>query len=118
MTKVSRPTNSLVGANYGFSAFQHQELMRIVAEFPSVCEVKIFGSRAKGNYKLGSDVDLAVFGDNVSYDVIAALAYELNEESILPYYFDVLAVASISSAALIKHINDVGFVIYRKQSVD
>lgn len=98
----------------GFTEFQYQELIRFIETFPDIELVKVFGSRAMGTYKKGSDADLVVFGDNVSYETITALSYVLNEESILPYYFDVLAGSQISSEALIKHIDELGKVIYRQ----
>jgi len=79
-----------------------------ISLFPEIEKVFIFGSRAKGNYKRGSDIDLAVSGDNVTYSMINQLAYKLNEESLLPYYFDLLHLEKISSEALLEHIKKHG----------
>lgn len=62
----------------------------------------IFGSRAKNTYKKGSDVDIAIVGDE------RRLSYILNEESNLPYYFDVINLEKIKNENLIEHINRVG----------
>ena len=62
----------------------------------------LFGSRAKGNYRRGSDVDLAIIGDERS------VAYRLNEETHLPYFFDVLNLKKISNEPLREHIERVG----------
>jgi len=62
----------------------------------------LFGSRAKGNYKKGSDVDIAVIGDEKK------LSYCLNEESNLPYFFDVVNLDHISNQNLMEHIQRVG----------
>ncbi len=66
----------------------------------------IFGSRAKGNYKKGSDIDLAVIGDH------KYLNYFLNEETTLPYFFDVINLQEIKNENLKEHIQRVGKVIY------
>lgn len=50
----------------------------------------LFGSRAKGQHRKGSDVDLAVQGDRVTDDSITTLADQLNEVRPLPYLFDVV----------------------------
>ena len=65
----------------------------------------LFGSRAKGDYRRGSDVDLAIIGDERS------VAYRLNEETHLPYFFDVINLDKISNQPLRDHIERVGKVI-------
>jgi predicted nucleotidyltransferase len=62
----------------------------------------LFGSRAKGNFKKGSDVDIAVLGND------RKLSYCLNEESNLPYFFDVVNLETISNENLKEHIRRVG----------
>ena len=48
----------------------------------------VFGSRAKGNYRNGSDVDIALKGKNLDFRIVSHLSYLLNEETPLPYRFD------------------------------
>lgn len=62
----------------------------------------IFGSRAKGNYKKGSDIDIAIVGDELKAN------YILNEEVNLPYYFDVVNLEKITNKELLEHIKRVG----------
>ncbi len=66
----------------------------------------LFGSRAMGNYKKGSDVDLAVIGDD------RKLSYCLNEESNLPYFFDVMNLEQLENENLLAHIRRVGKSLY------
>jgi predicted nucleotidyltransferase len=80
--------------------------------FPEIHQVVLFGSRAKGTYKPGSDVDLAIKGDAVTYETALRLAEVLNEETPLPYFFDVLHYEAIAEPRLIEHIDRVGVVIY------
>jgi predicted nucleotidyltransferase len=86
------------------------------SEFPEIEEVTLFGSRAMGNYKKGSDIDLAVKGVEVSLRTISNLNARLNEKIPLPYMFDVVEYASINTPALIEHIDVHGKVIYRKDT--
>ena len=67
-----------------------------------VDKIIVFGSRAKGNYKKGSDVDLAIIGDEKK------LSYYLNEKTNLPYFFDVINLKKITNKNLIAHIKRVG----------
>lgn len=92
----------------GISKTEVDEILMLAKQFPDVERVVLFGSRAKGTHKLGSDVDLAILGDAVSYSTINELSYLLNEESVLPYYFDIINVADISSSALLSHIKEYG----------
>lgn len=80
--------------------------------FPEIEEVVIFGSRAMGNYKKGSDVDITVKGDKVTYDTVARLNAVLNEELPIPYVIDVLDYGSIKNKALLKHIRIYGKELY------
>lgn len=77
-------------------------------------KVVIFGSRAKGNYKTGSDVDLAVYGDRVTFDVVARLHSMLEDESPMPYFFDVINVNHLDNHDLKLHIERVGKVIFQR----
>ena len=73
----------------------------------------IFGSRAMGNFKKGSDVDIVLYGSNIENEV-RLINHELNERTVLPYYFDVLNYNEIENFDLKKHINKFGKVIFDK----
>lgn len=79
-----------------------------IQEFPEIEKVILFGSRAKGNYKKGSDVDLAIKGDRLTYEITARFADCLNEEKPLPYFFDVVHYEAIADLMLKAHIDRVG----------
>lgn len=79
---------------------------------PEIERLVLFGSRATGRHRTGSDVDLAVQGEQVSYATVLALADQLNEVLPLPYLFDVLDYNTISAPALREHIDRQGVPIY------
>ena len=87
-------------------------IVAVLARYPSVQTAVIFGSRAKGNYKQGSDVDIALQGEGMGNAVAADVAYALNEETIMPYVFDVLNYHAITNADLIAHIDRMGRPFY------
>ena len=68
-----------------------------------------------GNYKNGSDVDIAIFGENISNKVIFKLNDYLNEVYPLPYFFDIIQYDKISNENLINHIDREGKVIYTRK---
>jgi uncharacterized protein len=99
---------------FGLQRRDLAEINNILQKFPSIEEAIIFGSRAKGNFKTGSDVDLAIKGLDISHEVLASLSYMLNEESAMPYYFDVVHFEAISEKELTEHMKRVGQCIYIK----
>ncbi|MFZ1977811.1 MAG: nucleotidyltransferase domain-containing protein, partial [Bacteroidota bacterium] len=86
----------------------------VLSHHQEVEEARILGSRAKGNFKQGSDVDISLKGNNLSIHIAAAIQEELNEETKMPYQFDVLYYDSIENDDLRKHIDRVGIVFYKK----
>lgn len=93
------------------------ELMRgVFRRFPTISEVIVYGSRAKGTYRPESDIDLALIGiaDNIQ---AGAVAHELDELP-LPYRFDVKAYGGITYPPLQEHIARVGVSLYRSDLSD
>jgi uncharacterized protein len=88
-------------------------IIKAIKKHAEIERAKIFGSRAKGNYKKGSDVDIAIFGKNINGKIVARTSDTLNEEYPLPYFFDVIHYESITNKQLIEHIDKLGIEIYR-----
>lgn len=86
----------------------------ILSQEPTVEQAIVFGSRAKGNFKNGSDLDIALKGKELDFDAISKISYILNEETSLPYTFDILNYNSIKEPALIEHIDRIGISFYKK----
>ncbi len=91
-----------------------EAIVSVLSRQPKVNEAIIFGSRAKGNFKNGSDVDIALKGKDLDFDTISRISYSLNEETNMPYKFDVLNYHIIDEPALIDHIDRVGIEFYRR----
>ena len=89
-------------------------MMKAFAKHPEIDKVILFGSRAMGNYKRSSDIDLAIIGENIDRRIIAILLDDLNEEYPIPYYFDVINYQEISNEELKKHIDTEGKVLWEK----
>ncbi|WP_292663978.1 nucleotidyltransferase domain-containing protein [Nitratifractor sp.] len=89
---------------YGLET-QEWETIKEVLQEADTAKAILFGSRAKGDYRRGSDVDLAIIGNE------REVAYRLNEETNLPYFFDVIHLQKISNKALLEHIERVGKAI-------
>lgn len=100
--------------DFGLRPEELAEIIRILQKFPGVEEAILFGSRAKGNFKKGSDVDLAIKGQGIDRGIVAALSILLNEESATPYFYDIVHCEEIAEPELLDHIQRVGKCIYTR----
>ncbi len=95
----------------GLSKDQMRSIHVILSSFPEVKTAVLFGSRAMGNYKEASDIDIALLGKEINFKVLINLKDQF-ENSNIPYFVDLVDYQTIASEALLKHINDVGITIY------
>lgn len=93
---------------FGISDKSYQLLTETLMECPQIEEVIIFGSRAMGNYKQGSDIDLALKGSNCTPGFILDLKGYINEELPIPYYVDIVHYDTIRNVELKEHIDRIG----------
>jgi predicted nucleotidyltransferase len=100
---------------YGLESETVNNIKAIFSKFDEIEKVVLYGSRAMGNYKTGSDIDLTLFGDNLSLRTIFAIQDEL-EELFLPYKFDISIYSKIENRDLRDHIKRVGKIFYQKKS--
>ena len=87
-------------------------IIETLATFEEIEEAVIFGSRAMGHAKRGSDVDLALKGKRLDRTTVTHVKFVLDEELPLPYFFDVVHYDSLTNTALKAHIDDKGKVLF------
>lgn len=97
---------------FGLSDDQLRQVQTILSKYPSITEAVVFGSRAMGNYKEASDVDVALKGD-ITLSMVADVKYALEEDTYLPFFFDIIAYGIIDAPKLKEHIDKYGEVLYR-----
>lgn len=88
-------------------------IIEIMENHSEVSEAIIFGSRALGNYKTGSDIDIVIKGDSLDNRILYEITDDLNENYPIPYFFDVLLFKEIKSESLIDHIKQFGKTVYQ-----
>ena len=76
--------------NFGLKDSDIQFMQALFAEEPTIEQAWVFGSRAKGNHQAGSDVDIALIGTELTRQTVARIHAILEEESPIPYFFDVV----------------------------
>ncbi|WP_059172389.1 nucleotidyltransferase domain-containing protein [Bacillus sp. FJAT-27445] len=101
---------------YGLLEKDLDYIDRALSSFSEIDTAYIFGSRAMGNYKRGSDVDIAISGKGVTEKTLFQVYDLLNEEYPLPYFFDVVIYEDIKNEELKRHIDTVGKKIYQREN--
>ncbi len=96
--------------DFGLNKKDLESINAVFLTNSKVESVKIFGSRAKGNYRKNSDIDLVLMGKISQLDG-EKIASDLDDLA-LPYLFDVKIFSEINSVELLDHINRVGIFIY------
>ena len=100
--------------NYGLSQSTIQKIRSVLSHYPQVEIAILYGSRAKCNYKNGSDIDLTLQGNaDLTLSVIYRILDDL-DELLLPYTIDLSDLKDISDPDLIEHIQRVGVTFYDK----
>ena len=89
------------------------KLQKIFANYLQIESVKIYGSRTKGNYKNGSDIDLTLIGKELNLTIVNTIETQI-DDLLLPYLFDISVYHQISNPDLIDHIQRVGQIFYQR----
>jgi len=96
-----------VPLKYGLKPDVWRSILDILQTVPQVTEIILFGSRAKGNFKPGSDIDLCIKGESISHQDVKTLLCEIDKLD-LPWETDIIYYESISDVAVKEHIDRVG----------
>lgn len=90
----------------------HRKHLRRFRPAPGRGKAVLYGSRAKGNFKPGSDIDLTLFGEGPTSTQLGEIDEEL-DELLLPYQIDLSIFDQIENVKLHEHIERVGVVFYQ-----
>lgn len=101
---------------YGLKTETRKAIQKAILQIKDIEKVVLYGSRAKGNYSNGSDIDITLFGhdltlDNSVYPLMGAL-----DDLYLPYSFDISIHSQINNPDLIEHIEKIGKVFCERDN--
>ena len=99
---------------YGLSESTVTKICTVFSQYPAIERAVLYGSRAKGNFKPASDIDLTLYGASLTPRLCATIADAL-DELLLPYGIDLSLFDCLDSVELREHIARVGIVFYRQQ---
>lgn len=85
----------------------------VLSRFPEVERAVLFGSRAKGTYKPGSDIDLALSGRGLDWRTVG-LIYDAMDDLFLPYRFSLIQHDGKTDPEVAAHIARVGIPLFQR----
>lgn len=100
---------------FGLSSECLNSIIATLTQHTQIEKASIFGSRSMGNYKNGSDVDIAIYGEHITPEIVNRISVELNEIRPLPYMFDIVHYDSLEHPELRGHIDEYGRVFYERE---
>lgn len=100
--------------DYGLPPATVQRIQEALSRFPNIDKAVVYGSRAMGTYKTGSDIDLTLHGDTLTMQNLAAISSAL-DDLLLPYTIDLSLFSMLNNADLREHIGRVGTIIFERK---
>lgn len=98
---------------FGLTRETIAEIHAVLAGFPSIDRAILYGSRAKGTYEPGSDIDLCLEGAKLTTSDLISVISAL-DNTLLPYSFDLSLKHHLNELPLIEHIERVGQLFYER----
>ncbi|CAA9892777.1 conserved hypothetical protein [Candidatus Methylobacter favarea] len=102
---------------FGLKPHTISAIQKVFARHPEIRQAVLYGSRAKGTYRPGSDIDLTLFGDALTYTRLDRIETEI-DDLLLPYTVDLSLHAQIDNTDLLDHIQRVGQVFYQRDEFE
>jgi len=100
-------------ASHGLSQSSIERIIFVLRRFPDIEKVVLFGSRAKGTYKHGSDIDLALAGQGLNWRELGRISDQL-DDLMLPYRFSVINLGNRTDPEVAEHISRVGIPLFQR----
>ncbi len=90
-------------------------ICQVFACYPGLAQAILYGSRAKGTFRPGSDIDLTLKGEITDQELLNL--YGDLDDLCLPYKFDLSLYRQLDNQALLEHIERVGQVFYERSNL-
>lgn len=95
----------------GLSFSVQDQLTHVFQKYSQIEKVILYGSRAKGNYRAGSDIDITIVAPKMDLSGLLQIQNEI-DDLLLPYKMDISLFHQIDNANLLDHIQRVGAIFY------
>ena len=94
-------------ARFGLPLHAIEKIRRIFEEYPGIESVLVYGSRARGNYRSNSDIDLSIKGPDIDLETLLRIENQI-DDLLLPWSVDLSLFHKIDNPDLIDHIRQMG----------
>ena len=98
---------------YGLPPHVLKRLSAVFRKWPQIDRAILYGSRAKGNFRAGSDIDLCLEADTMQIAELLKLCGEI-DDLLLPWKVDLALKHTIENSELVAHIERVGVPVYER----
>jgi predicted nucleotidyltransferase len=98
---------------YGLQDSTIRKIREVIEHYPQVEQVILYGSRAKGSHKNGSDIDLTMCGTALTTKTLFEISEDIDNLH-LPYTIDLSIFSAIDDPGIIEHINRIGVIFYSR----
>lgn len=106
-------SNQEVPKRFGLKESMIAKIIEVFTHYPEVESAILYGSRAMGRERPGSDIDLTLIGPQLNYRIVSRLENEI-DDLLLPYLFDISILSHIDNADVVDHIRRVGVPFYER----
>lgn len=100
-------------ASTGLPTHAIEALQKVFHQYPQIDSVWLYGSRAKGNWRNGSDIDLTIMDNGLTLAQQLTLENQI-DDLLLPWSVDLSRYSDIDNPALIDHIKRIGICFYQR----
>ncbi len=98
---------------FGLAEEDIKKINSVFLKYIEITKVMIYGSRAKGDFKASSDIDLSVFTDKKDISFLFKIENEI-DDLLLPYKVDLSFYSLLDNENLKDHIDRVGQVFFKR----
>lgn len=102
-----------MNSSHGLTEKTLSQIQGVLGRFPDVERAVLFGSRAKGTYRPGSDIDLALIGHDLDWRKLGKIDDAL-DDLLLPYGFSLIEWSGSTDPEIAAHIQRVGMTFYER----
>lgn len=102
--------------DFGLPVTAIEALRNVLRQYPKVTQATVYGSRAKGNFRPGSDLDLCLDGPELTYSDVMRISTAL-DDLMLPWKMDLSLLSKIDNPELLNHIVRVGKLLWVRSGV-
>lgn len=100
---------------YGLDTEDIEAINKVFSKHSEIETAVLYGSRAKGNYRNDSDIDLTLKGEQITLSQLFEIETEL-DDLLLPYKIDLSIYHKIENPDFIEHIDRVGIIFYKNDT--